>query len=178
MKVSLLDYKRPHVFDTYNIENYWMISEDKSDLLQDLYAFVRNIEPETKKIFGKKITLSLKYFLNKRQQEMENTVMNIQLKALDFIKDQNKHLSSMYYKGIKNNFFSCDYKHATSKKWITFYDDVKLLDEILELDTNYCEWALMKEVPERLKTNLHPLIYNELKDRISKIKFWKALGGK
>ena len=105
MKVSLLDYKRPHVFDTYNIENYWMISEDKSDLLQDLYAFVRNIEPETKKIFGKKITLSLKYFLNKRQQEMENTVMNIQLKALDFIKDQNKHLSSMYYKGIKNNFF-------------------------------------------------------------------------
>ena len=36
----------------------------------------------------------------------------------------------------------------------------------------------MKEVPERLETNLHPLIYNELKDRISKIKFWKALGGK
>jgi len=178
MKVSILDYKRPHVFNTYYIENYWMVSEDKSDLVQDLYGFVRDIEPETKKIFGKEITLSLKYFLNKRQQEMETTVMNIQLKALDLIKNKNKHLNVMYHKTAKYNFLYREYKHATSKKWIPFYDDIKLLDEILYLDTDYCNWALMKEVPERLETNLHPLIYKELKDRISKIKFWKALGGK
>lgn len=178
MKISIVNYKRPHVFDTYKIENYWMTAEDKSDLLQDLYAYVRNIEPETKKIFGKEITLSLKYFLNKRQQEMENTVMNLQLKELGIIKDRNKHLNAMYYKQIKNGFLNREYKHATSKKWITFYDDVKLLDEILDLDFMYCEYAKDKDVPEYLETSLHPLIFKELKDRISKIKFWKGLGGK
>lgn len=169
MKVSILDYKRPKIFNVWKSEEYWLDhSDDKHDIIQSLWDTLTWAKPTTKKLFGKEFKLGLKYYLEKQQQEWERSVQHVQLERLKSLLFKSE---SLRYINSRMPRFNEEHKHAKQKKWIPFYNDIKLLEAVNDFDFD------RSFDPDTGETRFHPAIHAELKQRLSKLKFWKTLGG-
>ena len=149
-KVSIIDYKHPGMVDPMrHYTSAGFLCRD--DLINIIWDKVSWFEPQVKHLFGKELKLGLKYHINKLHKEYERNVF--------YFEDQ------LTYDKVSKN-----------KRFIDFYDDLKLLETIYEYDQDWCSNRMMDEDPpaEPMQTGLNQSIYRELEHRISQLKFWRA----
>ena len=171
-QVSIMDYEQK-LYGHPNIKPDMSLVgnvTEKHDVIREIWNSVAWFKPESKNLFGKEHKLGLKYHINKLHLYFEEQV---KLFELDYY-------NSMYKRFPKNILpasLELKLKKVKKKKFITFYDDLKLLQAIDDHDSDWCNWRMMDdEKPEaHLITGFNQSIHYELENRISELKVWKTL---